>query len=93
MENESVSSTANKIYTDLQSSGYEVIYDDREDSAGVKFNDADLLGLPLRVTVSPRTLKQNAVEIKERTEEPKDAKTVQIDKMMPIIEQIISEWR
>lgn len=92
MENENVYSTANKIYTELQSSGYEVIYDDREDSAGVKFNDADLLGLPLRVTISPRTLKQNAVEIKERTEEPKDAKTVELDQMMPVIEQIISGW-
>jgi prolyl-tRNA synthetase len=92
MENENVHSTANKIYDDLQSSGYEVIYDDREESAGVKFNDADLLGFPIRVTVSPRTLKQNAVEIKERTEERKDAQTVPLDDMMPMVEQVVNRW-
>ncbi|MCH8009692.1 MAG: proline--tRNA ligase, partial [Chloroflexi bacterium] len=43
-------------------------YDDREESAGVKFADADLLGMPLRVTVSPRNLKQDAVEIKGRSD-------------------------
>ncbi len=45
---------ANKLYADLQDAGVEVLYDDRDDSPGVKFNDADLIGLPIRVTVSER---------------------------------------
>ena len=44
------------------------MYDDREESPGVKFNDADLLGMPLRVTVSPRNLGNGQLEVKGRTE-------------------------
>ena len=46
--------------------GIEVIYDDRQVSAGIMFSDADLLGVPVRVIVSPRNLKQNIVEVKTR---------------------------
>ena len=51
-----VAAAAEKLYADLQAAGVAALYDDREESPGVKFNDADLLGMPLRVTVSPRTL-------------------------------------
>jgi prolyl-tRNA synthetase len=49
----------------------EVLYDDREESPGVKFNDADLIGCPLRVTVSERGLAQGGVEVKVRREQSK----------------------
>jgi prolyl-tRNA synthetase len=52
----------------LQATGVDVLYDDREESPGVKFNDADLLGMPLRLTVSARTLAQDSVELKRRAE-------------------------
>ena len=52
----------------MESAGFETLHDDRDESAGVKFNDADLLGLPVRVVVSPRNLKQGVVEIKRRRE-------------------------
>ncbi|HUV95739.1 MAG TPA: His/Gly/Thr/Pro-type tRNA ligase C-terminal domain-containing protein, partial [Anaerolineae bacterium] len=42
------------------------LYDDREESAGVKFNDADLIGIPVRLTISRRTMQENSVEIKPR---------------------------
>jgi prolyl-tRNA synthetase len=58
---------ADKLYTDLTAAGVEVLYDDRQDRAGVKFNDADLIGIPLRVAVSPRNLKQGQIELKART--------------------------
>jgi prolyl-tRNA synthetase len=45
-----------------------VLFDDRDDSPGVKFNDADLLGIPLRLTLSPRTLQSQSIEAKWRTE-------------------------
>jgi prolyl-tRNA synthetase len=59
---------AEKLYTDLQAAGVEVLYDDRAESAGVKFNDADLLGLPLRAVVSKRSLKNGGIEVKLRKE-------------------------
>ena len=62
-----VSSKAELLYNELRNAGLDVLYDDRGDvSAGVKFNDADLLGLPVRVTVSPRSLEKGAVEVKRR---------------------------
>ncbi len=61
-----VKACADKLYTDLQNAGAEVIYDDRQVSAGVMFSDADLLGVPVRVVVSPRNLKENCCEITAR---------------------------
>ncbi len=62
-----VERTADALYAALSNAGVEVLYDDRAESAGIKFNDADLLGLPIRVVVSRRTLAQGAVEWKART--------------------------
>ena len=56
------------LYTALESNGIEVLYDDREESPGVKFNDADLIGIPVRLTVSGRSLKEGGVELKLRSE-------------------------
>ncbi|MEE8471909.1 MAG: proline--tRNA ligase, partial [Dehalococcoidia bacterium] len=58
-----------ELYTELEQAGLEVLLDDREESPGVKFSDADLLGIPLRVVLSPRTLKEGKVEVKWRHEE------------------------
>ena len=58
--------TAENLYTRLIEGGYTVLFDDRDERAGVKFNDADLIGLPLRITVSERSLEQAAVEVKRR---------------------------
>ena len=74
-----VKDAAERLYTDLQQKGYEVLYDDREETAGVKFNDADLIGVPLRLTVSTRTCKADAVEAKRRWE--KTVQTVPLAKL------------
>ncbi|MBI5530323.1 MAG: prolyl-tRNA synthetase [Candidatus Doudnabacteria bacterium] len=58
--------TAENLYQDLLNSGVEVLYDDRDLSAGSKFADADLIGLPYRVVVSAKTVAQESVELKER---------------------------
>ena len=63
-----VREAAERLYAELLERGVEVLYDDREESPGVKFADADLLGMPLRVTVSPRTLEKDAAELKRRSE-------------------------
>ena len=63
-----VASAVAQISAGLSGSGFNVLSDDREERAGVKFNDADLLGAPLRITVGARGLKQGQVELKLRSE-------------------------
>ena len=65
-DNDEVKAISDKLYNDLLDKGIEVIYDDRNVSAGVMFSDADLLGVPVRVIVSPRNIKQGVVEIVAR---------------------------
>ncbi|MBR5913488.1 MAG: proline--tRNA ligase [Selenomonadaceae bacterium] len=57
---------AEKIYDELKNLGVDVLLDDRTERAGVKFKDCDLIGYPIRVTISPKTLESNSVEIKVR---------------------------
>jgi prolyl-tRNA synthetase len=64
-----VTATAEKLYQDLKTAGFDVLYDDRAESAGVKLKDADLIGLPVRIVVSPKTLKEGQVEVKPRNGE------------------------
>ncbi len=66
VDDPAVKETADKLYEELKKLGVEVIYDDRNVSAGVMFSDADLLGVPLRMIVSPRTLERGAVELSAR---------------------------
>jgi prolyl-tRNA synthetase len=63
--------TADKLYAGMQTAGIEILYDDRDESPGVKFNDADLIGIPIRITVSDRALAQGGVEMKLRREPAK----------------------
>ena len=65
-DNQEVKAFADKLYQDLLDKGVEIIYDDRNVSAGIMFSDADLLGVPLRVIVSPRNIGKEVVEIKSR---------------------------
>lgn len=66
VDDERVRAAADKLYDDLQKSGVEVIYDDRDVRAGVMFSDADLLGVPLRVVISPRNLDEGVFELSSR---------------------------
>ncbi len=61
---------ADRVYAMLLKAGIEVLYDDREESPGVKFNDADLIGIPIRVTVAAKSLAKGGVEVKRR-DQPK----------------------
>lgn len=81
--------TAERLYQELEDLGVEVLYDDRDERPGVKFNDADLIGIPLRVAVSARNLKNGQIEIKRRTE--KDAIFVPIDQAVSEIVRILAE--
>jgi prolyl-tRNA synthetase len=68
LENSDVAENAEKLYQNLTRKNFEVLFDDRDESPGVKFNDADLLGIPLRLTISPRTLESQSIEVKWRNE-------------------------
>lgn len=67
-EEEEVVRMADELYEKLLSAGVEVLYDDRDARAGEKFADADLIGCPVRMTISKKTIAENAVEMKHRTE-------------------------
>ncbi|MEW6094217.1 MAG: proline--tRNA ligase [Chloroflexota bacterium] len=79
--------SAEKLYADLQAAGIEVLYDDRDESPGVKFNDADLIGLPVRLTVSERALGQGGAEMKLRREQ--DKAIVPLDETVARLQSVI----
>ena len=65
---EAVRSEASALVEELEAAGVEVLWDDRDVSAGVKMGDADLIGLPWRIVVSARTMEQEKLEVKKRTQ-------------------------
>ncbi|PON18248.1 proline--tRNA ligase [Candidatus Entotheonella serta] len=88
-----VAETADRLYHEAWDAGIEMLLDDREATPGVKFNDADLLGLPIRLIIGPRSLKQGAVELKFRTET--EARSIPLDEVIPTlkaeIERLLQE--
>lgn len=82
-----LSPAAEAVYRELQAAGIEVLFDDRNESPGVKFNDADLLGIPLRLTLSPRTLQSRSVEAKWRIE--KQAWLVPLDDLATSVKNLL----
>jgi prolyl-tRNA synthetase len=76
---------ADALYRELTAAGIEVLYDDRDRSPGVKFNDADLIGLPLRITIARRGLSEGAAEFKLRHE--KDREMVPLADVIPTIRE------
>ncbi len=86
-DGEAARQTAGRLYEQMQAAGLEVLYDDREESPGVKFNDADLIGIPLRVTVSKRTLENGTVELKRRHQE--ERLTLPLEEAIPRLHEEI----
>ena len=82
-DNTDVAEAAEALYEELNARGLATLYDDRTESAGVKFNDADLLGLPVRVVVSARNLRQDIVEVKRRS--AAEGTTVRRDQILGLI--------
>ena len=83
------SAAAERMYADLQAVGIEVLFDDREERAGVKFNDADLIGNPVRVSVSSRTLGKGEAEIKLRS--AAEAVFVPLAEVVPAVRGMLDE--
>jgi prolyl-tRNA synthetase len=80
---DAVVKASDKLYDDLTKAGVEVLYDDRDMPAGAKFADADLMGVPMRVTVSPKTLEQGSAELKRRTSD--EAKLVKFEEVLTAV--------
>ena len=89
-KDEALMSTSQTIYTALQNAGVDVLLDDRKDRAGVKFKDADLIGYPLRITVSKNTLENNEVEIQIR--KSGEALPCAIDSVADKVTELVMLW-
>jgi prolyl-tRNA synthetase len=85
-KDEKVEAQAAQLYDLLWRNGVEVLYDDRDERPGVKFNDADLIGLPLRITLSARSLQNGGVEFKRR-----DSKIIDIVPLDSVLEKVRGE--
>lgn len=83
--------TALAIYEDLQEQGVEVILDDRDERPGVKFKDADLIGIPIRITIGPRALQENCVEMKKRWES--EIELISIEKVTGSVLDLIRQYQ
>ena len=79
---------AERLYHEFSSRGTEILFDDRQESPGVKFNDADLIGIPIRVTVSERAIKAGGVEVKRRDQEGKEI--IPLDAIYDYVDETIS---
>ncbi len=88
-DQESCRLAADKLYSALSAAGIEVIYDDRDVSAGTMFADADLLGVPVRVIVGPKNLKNNQVELVSR--DKRISRLVDMEAAIPEIQSVIQE--
>ena len=87
LEDNDIRQQAEKLYSDLQAAGIEVLFDDRDGPPGVKFKDADLIGLPVRVVISRRSLGKGGLEVKARRE--KDAQTVAVEDGVEVVKGLL----
>lgn len=89
VDKEGVGSVCEEYYSKLSENGIEVIYDDRDARPGEKFNDADLMGIPVRITISPRTIKEDKVEYKLRKDSKESAEMLSIDEVITRVQQML----
>ncbi len=89
VDQEECRNAADKLYTDLMDAGVEVIYDDRDVRAGAMFADADLLGVPVRVVVGPKNLKNGQIELSTRDKHI--SKLIDLDCAVSEIQAVIRE--
>ena len=88
-DDKAVKEYADNLYSDLQKAGIEVIYDDRQVSAGFMFSDADLIGVPVRVVVSPRNMKNSVIELSTRDKSIKES--VPTENAVQRIKELVNE--
>ena len=87
MEKENIAAAAEKIYADLHAAGIDVLLDDRSERAGVKFNDADLIGMPVRITIGEKSLNNNKIEVKLRSSD--EVMQVDVEKIVEYVQEVV----
>ena len=87
MADEKLCSTAETLYQELQDAGVEVLLDDRDERPGAKFKDADLIGIPLRIALGPKSLERGCVEFKRRSES--EVKEVPVSEIVAFVKDIV----
>jgi prolyl-tRNA synthetase len=90
-DDDNVIGTAKKIYEELQKAGIDVLYDDRDERAGVKFKDADLIGIPYRIAVGKKGIADGIVELKLRR--GTEVRKVKIDEIVPLVVAEVTQER
>ena len=92
---ENVAEAARKLHDELAAAGIEVLWDDRDERPGVKFKDADLIGIPLRVTIGGKGLAAGNIELKPRSEpDPKKVEMIPIaDAARVLVERVQAALR
>lgn len=88
-DNEETKAVSDKLYKDMLNAGMDVIYDDRDVRPGVMFSDADLIGAPVRVIVSPRNLKESCVEVVTRDKSVKEM--VHTDEALEYVQNLVKK--
>lgn len=86
-----IDETAERIYTELWANGIDALLDDRNERPGVKFKDADLVGVPFRVTVGKKALRQGRVELRDR--QTKEVQLVDVAHVIEAVKKGLEEWR
>jgi prolyl-tRNA synthetase len=81
--------TVSRLHEDLEAAGLEVLLDDRDERPGVKFKDMDLLGLPVRIVVGPKTLAAGQAEVRQRRS--KEVTRIDLDRLVPYIKDLIDQ--
>lgn len=89
-KNEQIKHTAEKIYKELRALKIDVLLDDRDERAGIKFKDADLIGIPFRITIGEKNLANGNVEFKNRRDDKSAAQIVKADEIVAMIAKKLS---
>ncbi len=86
-----IEKTAENVYRDLWAHGIDVLLDDRDERPGVKFKDADLIGVPFRVTVGKKSLAQGKVELRDR--QTKEVELVEVSRIVGAVKKGLESWK
>jgi prolyl-tRNA synthetase len=87
VKDQGIAKAGEELYRELEEAGVEVLLDDRDERAGVKFNDADLIGIPVRVTIGPKSLAAGNLEIRIRR--TGEVKTIPVQDATTFIKDLV----
>lgn len=90
-KNPEIDETAQQVYQDLWANGMDTLLDDRDERPGVKFKDADLIGIPFRITVGKKALAQGKVEFRDR--QTRETQLVEISEIVDAVKRGVEDWK